>query len=102
MELNALLMWVECAIHFATFLIVWLYRDHAARQRWGVSAFAIGIAASNIGLAVLIALGAFKPGPAMAHALLIIAFGCFFGLLVRTRGNVAKMFQPMKPKVHIE
>lgn len=99
MELNAILLWVECGIHFATFVIVYLYRDHTARQRWGVSAFAIGIAASNIGLTVLIVLGAIKPGPAMAHMLLIIAFGCMFGLLVRARGNVAKMIQPLKPKV---
>lgn len=97
MELNAILLWVECVIHFATFLIVFLYHEHHSRQRWGVSAFAIGIAASNVGLTVLIVLGAIRPGPAMAHMLLIVAFGCMLGLLVRARGNVAKMIQPIKP-----
>lgn len=96
MELNVILLWVECVIHFATFLIVFLYHDHHSRQRWGVSAFAIGLAASNIGLAVLILLGSIKAGPAMAHALLILAFGCVFGLLARAGGNVAKMIPPMK------
>lgn len=91
MELNVILLWVECVIHFATFLIVFLYNEHHSRQRWGVSMFAIGIAASNIGLAVLITLGSIKAGPAMAHMLLIIAFGSMFGLLVRARGNVAKI-----------
>lgn len=102
MELNVILLWVECVIHFATFLIVFLYNEHHTRQRWGVSAFAIGIASSNIGLTVLIALGAVKPGPAMVHMLLIIAFGCVLGLLVRARGNVAKMIQPIKPTGSIQ
>lgn len=90
MELNVVLLWVECVIHFATFLVVFLYNEHHSRQRWGVSLFAIGIAASNIGLAVLLALGALKMGP-MAHALFILAFGCVLGLLVRAGGNVAKI-----------
>jgi hypothetical protein len=97
MELNVILLWVECVIHFATFLILWLYKDHSARQRWGVSMCAIGLAASNVGLAVLIALGVIKAGAPMVHVLLILAFGCMFGLLVRARGNVAKMIQPLKP-----
>ena len=101
MELNVILMWVECVIHFAIFFILYVYRDHTARQRWGISALAIGLAGANIGLAILLALGAFKAGPAMAHMLLIIAFGCIFGLLIRARGNVAKMIQPLKPKVSI-
>lgn len=96
MALNVILLWVECAIHFGTFLILFLYHDSHARQRWGVSMFAVGLAASNIGLTVLIALDAVKPGPAMAHALLILAFGCVFGLLVRAKGNVAKMIPPLK------
>lgn len=96
MELNVILLWVECVIHFATFLIIFLYNEHHSRQRWGVSALAIGLAASNIGLAVLILLGSIKAGPAMAHALLIVAFGCMFGLLVRAGGNVAKMIPPLK------
>lgn len=91
MELNVILLWVECVIHFATFLIVFLYNEHHSRQRWGVSMFAIGIAASNIGLAVLLSLGVFKAGPAMVHMLLIIAFGSMLGLLIRARGNVAKI-----------
>lgn len=91
MELNVILLWVECVIHFATFLIVFMYNEHHSRQRWGVSMFAIGIAASNIGLAVLIALGSIKPGPAMVHALLILGFGCMLGLLIRAGGNVAKI-----------
>lgn len=91
MELNVILLWVECVIHFATFLIIFLYRDHHSRQRWGVSMFATGMAASNIGLTVLIAFGVIKAGPAMAHALLILGFGCVLGLLVRAGGNVAKI-----------
>ena len=100
MELNVILLWVECVIHLATFLLVFFYRDHHARQRWGVSAFAIGIAGSNVGLAVLIVLGAITPGPTIAHALLILTFGCILGLLLHSRGNVAKMIQPCKPRTH--
>lgn len=98
MALNVLLMWVECAIHLVTFLIVFLYSEQRARQRWGVSAFAIGIAASNVGLFALMALGAFKAAPAPVHAILIMVFGGMLGLLVRSRGNVAKMIQPFKPR----
>ena len=97
MDLNVILVWVECVIHFATFLIVWLYRDNHSRQRWGVSMLAVGIAASNVGLFTLIIFNIVKPGPAMVHALLILGFGCMFGLLVRTRGNVAKMMPPINP-----
>lgn len=96
MELNVILLWVECAIHLATFLIVWLYKGTHSRQRLGVSLLAIGIAAGNVGLFTLILFNIVKPGPAMVHALLILCFGCMFGLLVRARGNVAKMIPPIK------
>lgn len=98
MALNVLLLWVECVIHFATFLIIFLYNDSHSRQRWGVSMLAIGIAAANVGLFTLILFNIVKPGPAMVHALLILAFGCVFGLLVRARGNVAKMMPPINPR----
>lgn len=94
MELNVILLWVECVIHFATFLIIFLYNESHSRQRWGVSMLAIGLAAANVGLFALIFFGIVKPGPAMVHALLILAFGCVLGLLVRARGNVAKMIPP--------
>ena len=95
MELNVILLWVECVIHFATFLILWVYRDHSSRQRWGVSMLAVGLAAANVGLFTLILFNIVKPGPAMVHALLILAFGCVLGLLVKAKGNVAKMIPPM-------
>lgn len=95
MELNVILLWVECVVHLATFLIVWLYRDDHSRQRWGVSMLAVGIAAANAGLFTLILFGILKPWPAMVHALMILGFGCMFGLLVRARGNVAKMLPPI-------
>lgn len=93
MELNVVLLWVECVIHFATFLIVFLYKETHTRQRWGVSACAIGIAAANIGLAVLIVLGAVHPGPTVVHILLIAVFGWMLVRLLRARGNVAKFIK---------
>ena len=95
MALNVILLWVECVIHFATFLIIFMYNDSHSRQRWGVSMLAIGLAASNVGLFVLITFNIVKPGPAMVHALLILAFGCVLGLLIKARGNVAKILPPI-------
>jgi uncharacterized membrane protein len=90
MELNVILLWVECVIHFATFLIVFLYNENQSRQRWGVSACAIGIAAANVGLTVLILFGVIQAGPTIAHVLLIAVFGWMLARLLRYRGNVAK------------
>lgn len=101
MELNVILLWVECVIHFATFLILWLYRDHTSRQRWGVSMLAVGIAAANVGLFTLILFHIVKPGPPMVHALLILAFGCVLGLLIRAKGNVAKMVPPFNTRMFL-
>lgn len=96
-----ILLWVECVIHFATFLILFVYNGSDSRQRWGVSMLAVGIAASNVGLFTLILFHIVKPGPAMVHALLILAFGCVLGLLIRAKGNVAKMIPPIKTRMFL-
>jgi len=101
MELNVILLWVECVIHFATFLILFVYNGSHSRQRWGVSMLAVGLAAANVGLFTLILFHIVKPGPAMVHALLILAFGCVLGLLVRAKGNVAKMIPPINPRLFL-
>lgn len=99
MELNVILLWIECVIHFATFLVLFVYNGARSRQRWGVSMLAVGIAASNIGLFTLILFQIVKPGPAMVHGLLIVAFGCVLGLLIRAKGNVAKMIPPINTRM---
>lgn len=96
-----ILLWVECAIHFATFLSLYVYDGKHSRQRLGVSLLAVGLAASNVGLAVLILFHIITPGPPVVHALLILAFGCVLGLLVRAKGNVAKMIPPIKTRMFL-
>lgn len=99
MEVSTVLLWVECAIHFATFLVLFVYKDGEARQRWGVSCLAIGIAGVSIGLAVLIVTGMVKPGYPLVQALYVAGFACVLGLVIRARGNVAKVLAPIKPRV---
>lgn len=96
-----ILLWVECVIHFATFLILFAYNGSHSRQRWGVSMLAVGLAAANVGLFTLIVFNIVKPGPAMVHALLIIAFGCALGLLIKAKGNVAKMIPPINTRMFL-
>lgn len=101
MELNVILLWVECVIHFATFLSLYVYDGKHSRQRLGVSLLAVGLAAANVGLAVLILFHIVTPGPAVVHGLLIIAFGCMLGLLIRAKGNVAKMIPPINTRMFL-
>lgn len=93
-----MLLWVECVIHFATFLIIFLYKDCGARQRWGVSCLAIGLAGISIGLSVLIVTGMVKPGYPLVQALYVVGFGCVLGLVARARGNIAKILAPVKQR----
>lgn len=96
-----ILLWVECVIHLATFLSIFLYNDCESRQRWGISMIATGMAAANIGLFTLILFNLIKPGPFVVHALLVVAFGYLLVMLLKARGNVAKMFPcHIKPRTN--
>lgn len=92
MDLDNIMMWVRFCIHVATFLFIFCYRPKAgARQRNGVSVLAIGLAGSSVGFAVFIISGVIDPSFAAPQWLHIIGWGCVLGLVVKARGNVAKM-----------
>lgn len=91
MDFETVLMWVRFCIHVATFLFIYCYRPQGARQRWGVSLLAIGLAGSSIGFAVFIISGVIDPSFAAPQWLHIVGWGCVLGLVVKARGNVAKM-----------
>lgn len=44
MDLENILVWARFCIHIATFLFIFCYRPKGARQRWGVSMLAMGLA----------------------------------------------------------
>lgn len=91
MDLETILMWVRFCIHVATFLCIYCYRPKGARQRWGVSLLAIGLAGSSVGFAVFIISGVIDPSFAAPQWLHIVGWGCVLGLVAKARGNVAKM-----------
>lgn len=91
MDLENILMWVRFCIHMATFLIIYCYRPRGARQRYGVSLLAIGLAGSSVGFAVFILFGVIDPTFAAPQWLHILGWSCVLGLVIRARGNVAKM-----------
>lgn len=91
MELEAVLLWVRFAIHVATFLIIFCYNGKGSRQRWGVSFLAICLAGSSVGFACFIAFGVIDPALTTPQWLYIVAFGSVLGLVLRSRGNVAKL-----------
>lgn len=91
MDLETILLWVRFFIHIATFLIIYCYRPKGARQRWGVSLLAIGLAGSSIGFAVFILFGVIDPSFAAPQWLHILGWSCVLGLVAKARGNVAKM-----------
>jgi len=91
MDLETILLWVRFFIHIATFLIIYCYRPKGARQRWGVSMLAIGLAGSSIGFAVFILFGVIDPTFAAPQWLHVLGWSCVLGLVAKARGNVAKM-----------
>lgn len=91
MDLETILKLVRFCIHVATFLIIYCYRPKGARQRWGVSLLAIGLAGSSVGFAVFIISGVIDPSFAAPQWLHIIGWSCVLGLVIKARGNVAKM-----------
>lgn len=95
MDLETILMWVRFCIHVATFLFIYCYRPQGARQRWGVSLLAVCLAGSSIGFAVFILFGVIDPTFAIwPQWLHILGWGSVLGLLIKSRGNVAKMMRP--------
>jgi hypothetical protein len=93
MDLESILLWVRFVIHIATFLLIYCYRPkQGARQRSVVSLLAIGLAGSSIGFATFIFFGIIDPTFAAPQWLHILGWGCVLGLVVKARGNVAKMF----------
>lgn len=97
MEIDTILLWVRFTIHLATFLLIFCYKPNGARQRWGVSMLAVGLAGSSIGFATFILFGVIDPAFTAPQWLHIIGWGCVLGLVVKSRGNVAKML-PLKYK----
>lgn len=95
MEIETVLLWVRFAIHVAIFAFIYCYRPDGARQRWGVSLLAIGLAGSSIGQAAFILFGVIDPNLTSPQWLHVIGWGCVLGLVAKARGNVAKML-PLK------
>lgn len=101
MDLETILLGVQFAIHVSTFLFIYCYRPNGARQRWGVSLLAVGLAGSSIGFAAFILFGIVNPSFIAPQWLHILGWGCVLGLVAKARGNVAKML-PLKHKGSVQ
>lgn len=98
MDLETVMIATRGAINLATFAVIIRYYDPSARYRFLVSIVATLIAAFSFGLAVWTGYWLIMPSCAckMAGAhiqdfLLLGMFMILFGLVVRSRGNVAKL-----------
>lgn len=102
MELETVLIGVRGVMNLATFLIIARYYDPAARYRPWVSIVATLIAAFSFSLAVWSVYAVVMPSCQCAstsgrvHEMLLFGmFAILLGLVVRCKGNVAKML-PMR------
>ncbi|QHJ81283.1 MAG: hypothetical protein [Caudoviricetes sp.] len=91
MDLDSVLLIIREGLHFGIALTLLSYQPRGARYRKGVSCLAMIMAASNLGLGVMLLTGAVEPKAIGSQWLHIGAFGSLFWLILMCRGNVAKM-----------
>ena len=98
MDLETVLIATRGVINLATFAVIIRYYDPSARYRFVVSIVATLIAAFSLGLAVWTAYALWlpscmctTPGARIHEFLLLGLFIILFGLVLRSRGNVAKL-----------
>lgn len=94
MDLETVLIATRGVINLATFAVIIRYYDPSARYRFVVSIVATLIAAFSLGLAVWTAYALWLPSfryPIRQEFLLLGLFVMLFGLVLRSRGNVAKL-----------
>lgn len=101
MELENVLRAIAALSYFCTFLIIASYRTTRARWRPWVSAFAIALAGSSFALSILIASGVMPHVISAPLWAICIQCLCVFGLVLRCRGNVAKLLPNLKPRAHL-
>ncbi|MNQ62185.1 hypothetical protein D3C85_765200 [compost metagenome] len=98
MELESILQASRGVMNLATFLIVASFYDRTARYRPLVSIVATGIAGFSAALATWTAFNLWKPtcicttpSGTIQEFLLVGMFAILLGLVVRSKGNVAKL-----------
>lgn len=101
MEFDAILLASRAVIYFATFLIIASFRGGDCRWRPGVSLFAVGLAGSSLAFAVLIITDwnrSVYSGPQWLPTIYCL---CVFSLVLRCRGNLAKLLPRFKSRTLI-
>ena len=98
MDLETVMIATRGAINLATFAVIIRYYDPSARYRFLVSIVATLIAAFSLGLAVWTGYALWlpscrcqAPGARIHDFLLLGMFVILFGLVLRSKGNVAKL-----------
>lgn len=97
-NLESMIIACRGLMNLATFLIVASFYDPTARYRLGASLVAIGIAGFSFGLAVWSAFSLWQPSCACSgpldrvqQVLLLGLFAILLALVVRSKGNIAKL-----------
>lgn len=96
MEFETALLMVRAVLHFGTFLVIASYVPNGARYRWGVSMIAMSLAAGSAGLGTLIVTGLLTAQYAGPQWLYLMVFGSVFVLVLRCRGNLARILPRFK------
>jgi hypothetical protein len=98
MEFETILR-VVCALgYFGTFIIIASYHPRQSSWRPGVSLFAVGLAGSSAGLAVIVAMGLLQQVIGSLLWALCAQCLCVFALVARCRGNLAKLLPRFKQR----
>lgn len=95
MDYDQFILAARAALHFATFCLLFSYRDPDAQRRPMVSLLAISLAAPSIAMCLHI-LGnwggrALTPAQLVEHTLIAILSAAVFVAVALSRGNVAKL-----------
>lgn len=99
MEFDGLLLAARAVIYFATFLLIASFKGGDCRWRPGVSLFAVGLAGSSLAFTVQILTSwdqNMYGGPQWLPTVYSI---CVFSLVLRCRGNLAKLLPRFKRRV---
>lgn len=95
MEFETCLLMTRAVLHFGTFLVIASYVPNGARYRWGVSVAAMSLAMGSAGLGMWIVTGVLTGAFTVQYTgpqwLYLLVFGPVFLLVLRCRGNLARI-----------